>query len=187
MDDRPRSGFVADAYDAFRCGVDIDRNQCHAAGETPPECRDPFRPVLAPNNQALAPRKTFAVEVGGKTAGLRYQFPVRPDPGSQPIGVANGLLVPEGLRGVENFEQGIQGNVAPASDGHVPPIQAHDPRGPGVYLSSGGPPVCLITLIAVAIIDETSAIFAGRIIVLFCLASMPSFSTYCSATRNCTA
>ena len=34
----------------------------------------------------------------------------------------------------------------------------------------------MITLIAVAIIEEISAIFAGRIIVLFCLASMPSLA-----------
>ena len=48
-------------------------------------------------------------------------------------------------------------------------------------------PVCLITFIAVAIMDETSARFAGKIIVLFSFASMPSLSTYCSATLNCTA
>ena len=65
------------------------------------------------------------------------------------------------------------------------PVRQHPAL--GCYLASCGPPVCLITLMAVAMIEETSATLAGTIIVLFSLASRPSFSTYCSATRNCTA
>ena len=36
-------------------------------------------------------------------------------------------------------------------------------------------------------IEDTSPTVIGTIIVSFSLASRPNFSTYCSATRNCTA
>ena len=36
-------------------------------------------------------------------------------------------------------------------------------------------------------IEDTSPTVIGTIIVSFSLASSPSFSTYCSATRNCAA
>ena len=38
-----------------------------------------------------------------------------------------------------------------------------------------------------AMIEDGSPTVIGRIIVSFSLASRPSFSTYCSATRNCAA
>ena len=81
-----------------RRGSEIEGDDFDSAGDRGPENGDPLGPVLAPQEQAIAPPCLLAIEKMRESSDVAVERPVGKGPGAEPVVEPDGLAVAEALK-----------------------------------------------------------------------------------------
>src|SRR5262249_3607416 len=85
----------------------IDRDHLHAAGDASPERDNPLRPVLAPNQAAIAFATARRIQVCGESADCIEGFAVRKPPRTKAIEPQQRLAAPKTFERSDQIQKSV--------------------------------------------------------------------------------